>query len=708
MSENTKLKVAFLWHMHQPFYLHPDNNSFMMPWVRFHGLKDYLDMPLLAAQYPSMKMTFNLVPSLLDQIEMYGQGYTDRHLELSRKSGRSLTLDEKKEMLLSFFSAPPATMIEPYPRYRQLYRKKDSCGADINLAAEIFSSTEWRDLQVWSNLVWIDPMFRRESPVRELFEKGRDFSDEDKEALLEYQLTLLKRIVPTYKRLYKEGKIDISFTPYYHPILPLLVDQESAKEAMPALTLPKNHFRYPEDALWHLQESRRRFREIFESEAEGIWPSEGSVSEDVLRLVGSAGFHWAATDEDILYQSLAKSGLEPRHFSPHTVYAFENVPDLKLFFRDHGLSDKIGFVYSNWNAEKAAADFMMHLSKIREVLSENLNSSVIPIILDGENAWEYYPNDGHDFLERLFDALSRDDRFQVVSFSDAAAEIKPTLLPRIFAGSWINHNFKIWIGHYEDNTAWDLVYDARKTLIEFQARQPQFSKEKLAAAWKQLYIAEGSDWYWWFGDEHIGAHNSDFDRLFRLHLSAVYKIIGSAPPTALAQPIHRARTESFISLPEALVTPQIDGALTHYYEWSGAGHYDCSRAGGAMHRGDRLLSDIYFAYDHEQFYIRLDFTSKIELVDSRQGRILIDFRNAGVKEMPLIKTAFKDEGEFRFSFKNLLEAAFTRTALLKEGHGKIEFYVSFHLGNQLIERWPLDDPIVVNIPEREREIFWQV
>ncbi|MBN2227069.1 MAG: hypothetical protein JW763_06860 [candidate division Zixibacteria bacterium] len=708
MSGHEKLRVAILWHMHQPFYLNPETTSFDMPWVRLHGIKDYLDMPLMAARNDRVKATFNLVPSLVDQIQMYCDGYTDRHFDLSRLSARALTPDQKREILDTFFSAHYQTMIEPYSRYRQLHRKKESCGNDINLAIEIFSTSEWRDLQVWSNLVWIDPMFRSEEPVKRLFDKGRDFTGDERSRLLDFQMDLMKRIIPTYRRLYQERRIDLSFTPYYHPILPLLIDTDSARESLPEESLPRQRFRHPEDARWHLQASAEKFRQLFDAPVPGMWPSEGSVSEETLHLMMEIGITWAATDEEVLINSLMKSGMNPQKYSPHRAYVYQGAPEIKLFFRDRGLSDRIGFVYSSWPVDRAIADFMQNLRQIRKLLMGKLDQHVVPIILDGENAWEYFPNDGREFLEGLYDALGNDPEIETIGLSDAAKTLTPVTLPSLFAGSWINHNFRIWIGHHEDNAAWDLLSDTRKTLTDFEKAHPDFDREKLNLAWRQIHIAEGSDWCWWFGDEHIGAHNDQFDKLFRKHLRSVYSVLGVEPPQSLNKPIHKGKTESYLTLPESLLSPEIDGFLTHYYEWSGAGHYDCLRAGGAMHRTDRHLAGIFFAFDYEWFYIRLDFDSRFRLVDANRYHVVVDFGSDANATIDLKEGGQGESGGFEYRFDKILEIRCARKRLFTGGSGRARFFVSLYTGKELLEKWPADDPIVVDIPERDKEIFWQV
>ncbi|MCP4703822.1 MAG: hypothetical protein GY865_04355, partial [candidate division Zixibacteria bacterium] len=364
MVGKRKLKVALLWHMHQPYYFNPESEKFQMPWVRFHGLKDYLDMLLAATRQKDTKVTFNLVPSLLDQIELYCDGYTDTFQDLSLIPARDLSFENKREIINSFFSAYYPHMIKPYPRYRQLYQKRENCKGDVNLAIKTFSSTEWRDLQVWSNLVWIDPAFCHEEPVAELLAKGKDFTEEEKNGLLDFQISLLKKIIPEYQKLYKSGKIEISFSPYYHPILPLLIDTDIAREAISDLALPNNRFSQPIDAEWQITESIKKFQKLFDKKPDGFWPSEGSISEDTLKLFSQNGIKWVATDQEILNYSLIKSGMVPKDNSPHTTYVYNKALQTSIFFRDQGLSDKVGFVYSSWDHVRAVDDFMSNLKEL--------------------------------------------------------------------------------------------------------------------------------------------------------------------------------------------------------------------------------------------------------------------------------------------------------------------------------------------------------
>ncbi len=707
MPGTQPVKVALLWHMHQPNYQEPDSARMMMPWVRLHALKDYLDMPLEAARHQGVKVTFNLVPSLLDQIDLYIQGGTDPHLHLSQINAEELTRAQRIEILNTFFSCHEQTMIKPYPRYRELHRKvKDNLKQDI--LPSLFTSEEIRDLQVWANLTWVDPMFREEEPIRSLFAKGRHFTEDEKNGMLEWQHEFLKRIVPTYKRLFDEGRIDISFTPYYHPILPLLCDTNVALEALPGMTLPRTRFIHPEDAEAQIQMSAEKYEALFGKKMKGMWPSEGSVSEEVARIMLKLGVQWIATDEEILYHSAKKAGKDPAGYPIHAVYQFGS--GLKILFRDHLLSDRIGFVYSGLSADMAVTDFVSNLLSIREHRSNDLENTVIPVILDGENAWEYFPEDGREFLGKFYEALAREPKIELVTMTEAAASMPAKQLDQLFAGSWINHNFRIWIGHPEDNAAWDLLSRTRDRLVEFQKQNPNFDPVKLKKAWRQVYIGEGSDWCWWYGDEHRGEHNEQFDRIFRHHLIAVYEFLGLEIPVQLLNPITSSDASIKPIMPDDLVTPIIDGRLTHFYEWTGAGHYEVADTGGAMHRVERNLSLIWFAYDHDSLYIRLDFVDKkkIDLLES--PRCVVSLLTDGTKKLkldlkqrrPVVNLA---EG-LTYCCDEILELAVSRDSFLKDGNGRVGITVTLYDGENRLESCPEDDPISLVIPERDMEMFW--
>jgi alpha-amylase/alpha-mannosidase (GH57 family) len=692
--------------MHQPDYREPGSNRLSMPWVRFHALKDYLDMPLRAAAHAGTTVTFNLVPSLLDQIEFYVNGGLDRHLELSRIPADHLTDADKMEILDTFFSAHLKHMVEPYERYRELHQKYTVSLARKELLPALFSTAEMLDLQVWSNLAWIDPMFRREEPIGRLFAQGRYYNEEDKQALLDWQIVLLRRIIPTYRDLYQQGKIDLSFTPYYHPILPLLCDTDVAREALPGIHLPQQRFVHPEDAEAQVRMAAGRFRELFDRPLTGMWPSEGSVSEQALAIIAQQGIRWAASDEEILFQSLMKSGLDRSSHPLHAVYEYNG---LKLCFRDHTLSDKIGFVYSGWSAAEAVRDFIGHIHQLRSLYADRLDRTVVPVILDGENAWEYFPDDGSEFLDLLYRELAADEFIKTVGYSEAAT-LPSEKLHAVFAGSWINHNFRIWIGHSEDNLAWDLLSRTRDMLRRREQAEPPLDESVRRDCWNQIYIAEGSDWCWWYGDEHRGLHNKQFDRTFRRHLMRVYELVDQPPPVELLQPIHGETAASYTSMPDDILTAQIDGRITHFYEWTGAGYFDCLKAGGAMHRVERYLAGIHFAYDHNRFYIRLDFHDRkgLDLIDAPVVEVACFTPSPRVirLETGTDRRSGDSPDHYQWALGEILELGIERGFLWPEQFGPLSFTVSLIDQKRRLETWPENDPIHIDIPERNSEIFW--
>lgn len=711
------LKVAFLWHMHQPYYRDPVSGMMFLPWVRLHSLKDYCDLPARVGARDRLKMTFNLVPSLIEQIDLYClRQTTDRHLDLTRKPAAQLTRSEKTEIFSTFFMVNPTTMIDPYPQFRRLYRKLKDCNMDAEMAARMSSPQEFRDLAVWSNLAWVDPLFRRREPFKRLFAQGEKFTEEDKAELIEAQYTIMNEIIPTYRSLLEAGKIEVSFTPYYHPILPLLCDTDSAREALPDITLPKNRFCYPEDAEKQVTLAIQMYREKFGRELTGMWPSEGSISEETAAILARQGIRWMASDEQVLAGSLVKAGFPHESASPYAVYSYNTRSGpLNVFFRDHGLSDRIGFVYSNWDPEKAADDFITHLHRLASGPLRSNADAVVPIILDGENCWEYYRNDGDDFLRLLFQRLESDPVIETVTMTEAAAGVTPRPLSAIMAGSWINHNFRVWIGHPEDNTAWDILWQARLVLTQFKLQHPDYDREKLSLAEKALLVAEGSDWNWWYGDEHRGQHNDAFDRIYRAHVASIYTCLGLDVPRELLAPIISRLPESYLTEPEGTVTPIIDGKLTHFYEWLGAGRFDCLKAGGTMHRAGRLLAAISYASDNDFIYVKVDFAEKSFLVDNpacrlklqvlspRQGVFL--FGNGGAERFP---DWVVDKGDILFGAGEIAEIGVRKSLFFAEGRGEILFRVGVTEEGRDIEIWPQVDPIRFSFSGRGEEMLWDL
>ena len=515
------LYLAFIFHMHQPYYKNLLTLESDVPWVRLHGVKDYLDMVLMLEKFPGIHLTFNYVPSLLEQAEDYQNNTVkDKFLELSLKPVSNLSAEEKDFIINNFFMINREKVISLFPRYYDLYFKK--------LAKKHFTDHDLLDLQVWFNLAWLDPSFRDTIPeFSSLVEKARFFTEEEKRQALDKQVELLKGIIPAYNKFIDKGQVELTLSPYYHPILPLLYNTNTAKEANSKTVLPKERFSFPQDAKAQIELAVKFFKDRFGNKVSGMWPSEEAVSEHILPLIMGSGTKWIVTDEAMLYKSLHKRKRDTRLlYQPHLLKREEG--ELSIVFRDRNLSDLLGFSYHTWETKAAVEDFMRHLGNISKAF--NKQDVLVTIAMDGENAWEYYTNDGHDFLELLYGRLQETDFLKTTTISGylnthpAKSEIK-----RLAAGSWIYGEFGKWIGNPHKVKAWEYLAIARNQLQEMIDRKEEIPE----LAFKQMYILEGSDWFWWYGEDYPGY----FDRLFRMHMANFYKIIGREIPTYLHNPI---------------------------------------------------------------------------------------------------------------------------------------------------------------------------
>jgi alpha-amylase/alpha-mannosidase (GH57 family) len=600
-------RVALLWHMHQPYYEDLVTREHFLPWVRLHALKDYYGMAALLREFPGVRVTFNLVPSLLVQLEAFaGDRARDRYLELSLKPAEELSEPDIAFVLDNFFHAQRHRMIYVYPRYRELLEKR---------GRELFSVGELRDLQVWHKLAWIDPSYHAADPrVRSLVAKQRHFSEDDKRLLRAIELELLNRVIPEYRDGIARGQIEVSTSPFYHPILPLLCDTDVYLRTHPQSPMPRRRFQHPEDALEQLERAAACHERLFGRRPVGLWPSEGSVSDAIVPIVARAGFKWMATDEEILANSFGlrfARDVGGHLDQPERLYASYRVMAgggvVNCLFRDHVLSDRIGFVYSGWEAAAAATDFVERLVEAgrRYRAKTGGEEAVIPIILDGENAWEHFEGGGRPFLRALYGALQSHPELTTVTMAEACERPRHPL-HGIFPGSWIDSNFYIWIGHADDRRAWDQLAAARQMLDATRDADPAARE----AAREEILVAEGSDWFWWYGDDHSSDHDAEFDDLFRRHLRNAYQLIGQAVPEELfVSNITTGARADGVQPPVGWLTPMIDGRDSGYFEWLGAGVFDVPRTTGAMHQidaGPPVVDRVRFGFSHEGLCVRLE------------------------------------------------------------------------------------------------------
>jgi alpha-amylase/alpha-mannosidase (GH57 family) len=614
-----QLRVVVLWHQHQPFYKDLVTGQYRLPWTRLHALKDYYGMVKLLEEFPNVHQTFNLVPSLITQIQDYVSGTAqDPFFLVAAKPAKDLTPDERRFALQYLFQAHPVNVIGRYPRYRELWERFRNAGDSPERADKFFQPQDFTDLQVLSQIGWFDEYFLEEKNIAELIRKGRNYSLEDQRLAIAAEREFMARVVPAHAAAAKRGSIEISTSPFYHPILPLVCDTQMGAVSSLGLPLPQNRYRHPEDAREQLLRALDFHEKVFGMRPQGVWPSEGSVSEEVLAIAHRSGVQWMATDEGVLGRSLGLSfnrdgqGHLSSDLAHHlyTIHRYENADTrMNLIFRDHTLSDLIGFVYSGMAPQDAANNLMQKIKESAQPILSHGQDAMVPIILDGENAWEYYPRSGREFLRRFYDALSHEPGIEAVTVSEAITRHQNcSYLTSLVPGSWINANFNVWIGAPEDNKAWDYLYRARNYYTENAASA---SEDQRNLAFEEILIAEGSDWNWWYGPEHHSANDRDFDELYRKHLSNIYQALGGTPPDYLAQPIAGAVARPSYTPQSAYIHPKITGDMVRYFEWMGAARYTADRRSGSMHGKQFLLDAVYAGIDEKFVYGRLDFAGSI-------------------------------------------------------------------------------------------------
>ena len=549
------LNLVLCWHMHQPYYREGLKGAYHLPWVYLHGIKDYSDMAAHLERHPDMRAVVNFAPVLLEQLDDYAQ-----QLDALLKHGKP-TQDHMLNLLAGIERIPSGAerrnriiqdcqrchaprMIHPYPAFHRLVRMTGQHDADdsaLHWHLGYLSEQYFLDLLTWYHLAWLGHSLKRLPQVERLMAQGQAFSAADRHELLHLIQHTVAGLIPRYRALAERGQIELSMTPYCHPIVPLLNDFANMRDALPDAPAPEAPVYPGGDARsrWHLQHGLKVFRRYFGMDPKGVWLSEGGVSEDALAQLDEMGVAWTATGEGVWRNSCAKSAcpaadIEAKRalFSPAHVDGFAT----RVFFRDDGLSDLIGFKYSDWHADDAVADLVKHLDNIASFFGQDAGSHVVSVILDGENAWEYYPDNGHHFLDALYSTLSRHPRLKLSTFAEETVHSPALPMRRLAAGSWVYGSFSTWIGSADKNRGWDYLV-AAKEVYDAVVASGSLSAEQLSLAARQLAVCEGSDWFWWFGDYNPAGSVSDFERLYRTQLRELYRILGVAPPALLDVPL---------------------------------------------------------------------------------------------------------------------------------------------------------------------------
>lgn len=607
--------------MHQPPYLNPRSGTYRLPWVFLHGLKDYYDMPALLRDFEDTRVTINLVPSLMAQIQDYEGGQVqDRYLEVASAVAEDFSERERDFVARFFFPFPDEITRLHSPYYLSLKKRLRTLEATRGASnggghAEPLSPSEYRDIQVLFLLSWCGETLRREPLIAALLEKGRGYSIDEQRELLQALHAFIPRILPEHAAQVAAGKLEVTVSPYSHPILPLLINIENGRVAKPGATLPDEPFAWPLDARLHLALAQERYRDVFGHPARGMWPSEGSVSPEAFRLIREEGLEWIVTDIAILEKALGRAVPAGEALRP---YRYEG---LNVFFRDTSLSDLIGFTYSSWRIDEAVADF---LRRVRHIAATSpLEHPVLTVAMDGENAWEHFEDGGYAFLAALYAAIEAAPDIDTVTFS-GYLDAHPEAVQEVGAmgtGSWIYGDFSTWIGDPYKNQAWAVLSNARR---ELQNHLRESRADLLGAGSEHhaegrphllalgelpeiqtLLRAESSDWFWWYGEGHSSINDPDFDYLFRANLRHLYALMGKPAPARIEKPLTDEQRDSSGTIPpRAFICPCITGEKDNYFEWLSAGRYELQA--GALQKVNPHIRQVSFGFDERNLFLRVD------------------------------------------------------------------------------------------------------
>ncbi|MEA1891752.1 MAG: glycoside hydrolase family 57 protein [Campylobacterota bacterium] len=597
------MNLCFFWHMHQPDYRGSDG-VMSMPWVFLHAIKDYYEMPWLLSMHKGLKATFNITPPLIEQLNLYDNPLeNDYFLSLWAKEPNLLEAKDREWLIKTCKSTQYETMIKPIAYLDKLYHK------------EHLDEQELIDFEVLFMLAWCGNYLRQENlVVQKLFKKEYGFSQEDKMRLLQSLCEFIKTILPFYAKLQRDGIISLSTTPYNHPILPLLLDMQNAKKANKHTTLPDNPMSLREDAIEQVERSIALYKDTFKTMPTGFWPAEGAVDEESVKIYKELGLSWIATDEAVLFRSLG----DKTRSSLYKPYSYN---DMTIGFRDHGLSDLIGFNYRFKSGQEASEHFM----EIIKPIYEKSKDATLFIILDGENAWEFFKDNAYGFFTELYNRFLETPWCKTVTMDEVSKFKTKGILDNLSSGSWIHGNFDTWSGHREKNRAWELIYQTKRDLQNYSK---EISKEVELEIRSHFLASECSDWFWWYGDDHATEFGSEFDALFRGHLISIYHLLNMQPPTDLFVPIFVHKSSiSFLTKPQSPITPLIDGKNSSFFEWLGSGIVDESKLYSTMDRVRGPIEKIHYGYDDKHIY--LAFVGRVSSLEISKLNLKIIIEETG-------------------------------------------------------------------------------
>ena len=689
------LAVAFIWHMHQPWYVWPGASEAALPFARLHATASYFDMPWLLDDFEDTRVSFNLVPSLIEQIARYAAGeMSDRGLRLSGADPADMNPADRRWLLGRFAMGHPSNAMEQSARYAQLLHKRGlgRNASRIDEVTEQFTTPELRDVQVWCNLAWCGYGMRAESQVvRDLVAKDRNFTEDEKHALLHEMQGFVSQVVDRYRQVAAQGKAELTTSPFYHPILPLLCKMSDATRRIARSKLPEKLWHAPVEANRQLVRARNHHQASFGHEPAGLWPSEGAVSDAALAEIGKAGFTWAASDEEVLAHSLDEnaSGRPAPKDLCRPWRAGET--GVTLLFRDHRLSDLIGFVYRDWAPEDAANDLVGRLRRIASDLPSGGTPPLVCIALDGENPWGWYPDGGERFLRLLYQGIEKDPHLRTVTPGQWLAEHPATdTLASVYPGSWVDHSFGTWIGGDQHRRAWELLSGALEATHRYEAAGDS------EAAVEHLMIAEGSDWFWWYSTEHYTLDADLFDSLFRTNVAEVYRLLGIPEPPSVREPIAQTSEWGLDRDAVGVMKARLDGKVSSYFEWAPAALLRTGSLGSAMHRSDFVVGEVYVGHDLESLWLRADTMGRaisalqdhelqFVLENGAEHRLALRWLDG---DHPHVEASGELGAAAEVAVDDIVEARVRLAAIGASPGDSVGVAVVLLGGGRLVERWP--------------------
>jgi len=694
--------VCILWHMHQPYYVNPLTKTAMMPWVRLHSVKGYLDMIDISSRFPELRMSFNFTPVLVRQIrELADRSVIDLWETWSRKTPDQLTEEEKGHILENFFKINWDNLITPFPRYRQLLeiRGRNYDLTSLRQSVRHFSDKDYRDLQTWYNLSWCGYSAEKRYPeLTELKKKGSGFSEEEKLRVLNIHHEIVSMVLGLYREAQEREQAEITTTPFFHPIMPLVYDTDIARRCMPGRELP-SRFTAPEDVKAHLHLAQEQHEAVFGRKARGLWPSEGSICPEILPPLREAGIEYFCTDEGNLFRSLQEDpqwrGQMVDHVELFQPWWCEHEGvGLKALFRERPLSDFLGFNAARNTPEGAAEHLIHHSEHIASVCRHP--HGVLTLALDGENAWESFPDGGEKFLTTWYHRMVTSSSFKTRRMGDYLDEVHECpRISKLHSGSWINSDFDIWIGDAEENTGWEWLGKTRDFLVA-QIHGKEWPEDVLKKAWMEIYAAEGSDWFWWYGPDFQTDCDFLFDELFRTHLQNVYRLLSAEPPKYLEVPICLNTAPTISTQPFDFISPTFNSGSS-YFDWLGAARFDIQRQQTAMFQADRIARGLYYGFNLEKFFFQLELLSKtpqrviLYFHQPQVSRVILDcaIRDAWLETSPDGVNFTRSATKLDFSISDRLEVGVPSSLLGWRNEGETAAFVVQLLDGKLErERYP--------------------